>query len=211
MNIVYRAASITDFTCTVDLFLANMDLSVFTDSTDENILRAIATLFIAKDFQHANYICVASNDKQLCGVLLATVDVDTSQAPAFIFDATEWIEQSTARLQQSAEGRLVLKRMTPKDKPQSTVIERTMLAGCDADLLFFCSDANYRRQKIGSTLIQRFETHLALMGATKYKLESDNRCSYQYYDNNGFQRVTEEISHFNPSVEHYTYTKSLTI
>ncbi|WP_420230594.1 GNAT family N-acetyltransferase [Psychrobacter sp. ER1] len=79
----------------------------------------------------------------------------------------------------------------------------------DSELQFFCVDPNYRRHRIGAMLIQAFETYLVAQGADTYALHTDTLCTYQYYDNNGYQHVDEYPNHLNPQIMHYTYVKSL--
>ena len=73
MTIQYRRATPEDFAAIVDLFVVNMNLSVFTTATDKQVLKQLATLFLAKDCHHATFIQVAEYDDIICGVVIHVV------------------------------------------------------------------------------------------------------------------------------------------
>ena len=203
MTIQYRRATPEDFTAIVDLFIINMNLSVFTTATDKQALRQLATLFLAKDCHRATFIQVAEKDDIICGVVIGVTRDD--QHKALSFDAKSIIDQIEKNLLLSEQGRQILSDLQVK---QAAGAKRKKV-DFDSELQFFCVDPNYRRHRIGATLIQAFETYIIAQGATTYALHTDTLCTYQYYDNNGYQRVNQHPNHLNPQIMHYTYVKAL--
>lgn len=202
-TIQYRDAEPEDFTVIVDLFVSNMNLSVFTTATDDEALRQLATIFIAKDIHRATFMQVARCNDTLCGVIIGVAKNDTYRALAF--DNKPLIAQAKETLRLSVQGRQVLSDLQVKDE----ISARRRDIDFDSELQFFCVDANYRRHRIGATLIQTFEDYLIAKGAAAYSLHTDSLCTYQYYDNNGYQRVDQYPSPLNLQIEHYTYVKKL--
>ena len=202
-TIQYRDAVPEDFTAIVDLFVNNMNLSVFTTATDDEALRQLATLFLAKDFHSATFMQVAEFDGIICGVIIGVTKQDAHKALAF--DDKPLITQAKETLRLSVQGRQVLNDLQVKDEISARRQDRDF----DSELQFFCVDANHRRHHIGGTLIQAFEAYLIAQGVASYALHTDSLCTYQYYDNNGYQRVDQYPNPLNSQVEHYTYAKSL--
>ena len=213
MTIQYRCAVEDDFAAVVDLFVNNMDLSVFTTVTDKHALRQLATLFLAKDFHTANFMQVAEYDGTVCGVILGITK--NASHTALLFDDKPVIKQAKDTLRLSEQGRQVLSDLQVKDRQikdtqtKDTSETEEEKADFDSELQFFCVDHNYRRHRIGAKLIQAFEDYLIAQGATTYALHTDTLCTYQYYDNNGYQRVAQYPNHLNAQIEHYTYIKVL--
>ena len=203
MTIQYRRATPEDFTAIVDLFIINMNLSVFTTATDKQALRQLATLFLAKDCHRATFIQVAEKDDIICGVVIGVTRDD--QHKALSFDAKSIIDQIEKNLLLSEQGRQILSDLQVKEAAGA----KRKKVDFDSELQFFCVDPNYRRHRIGATLIRAFETYLVVQGATTYALYTDTLCTYQYYDNNGYQRIVQYPNHLNPQVMHYTYVKAL--
>ena len=203
MTIQYRRATPEDFTALVDLFIINMNLSVFTTATDKQALRQLATLFLAKDCHRATFIQVAEKDDIICGVVIGVTRDD--QHKALSFDAKSIIDQIEKNLLLSEQGRQILSDLQVKEAAGA----KRKKVDFDSELQFFCVDPNYRRHRIGATLIQAFETYIIAQGATTYALHTDTLCTYQYYDNNGYQRVNQHPNHLNPQIMHYTYVKAL--
>lgn len=214
----YRRAVKSDFAAIVDLFVQNMNLSVFTRVTDEHALRQLATLFLAKDFHSATFMQVAEYDGIVCGIIIGITKYDSHRA--LRFDENSVIKQAKETLRLSEQGRQVLSDLQTKDRQVKDMQIKDMQIkdtseteeekeDFDSKLQFFCVDHNYRRHRIGAKLIQAFEDYLIARGATAYALHTDTLCTYQYYDNNGYQRVAHYPNHLNPQIEHYTYTKVL--
>jgi GNAT superfamily N-acetyltransferase len=203
MTIQYRRATPEDFAAIVDLFVVNMNLSVFTTATDKQVLKQLATLFLAKDCHHATFIQVAEYDDIICGVVIGFTKEDSYKA--LPFDDKPIIDQIENKLRLSKQGRQVLSDLQKKE----TASAKRKTVNFDSELQFFCVDPNYRRHRIGATLIQAFETYLVAQGVTTYALHTDTLCTYQYYDNNGYQRVDEYPNHLNPQIMHFTYIKLL--
>lgn len=203
MTIRYRRATPEDFSAIVDLFVVNMNLSVFTSATDKRVLKQLATLFLAKDYHHATFIKVAEYGDIICGVVIGVTKQD--QYKALPFDDKPIIDQIENKLRLSEQGRQVLRELQEKE----TAGAKRKKIDFDSELQFFCVDPNYRRHRIGATLIQAFETYLIAQGADTYALHTDTLCTYQYYDNNGYQRVDQYPNHLNPQIMHYTYVKPL--
>ncbi|GHC31010.1 hypothetical protein GCM10010082_26570 [Kushneria pakistanensis] len=183
-----------------------MNVAIFTAVTDPEALRHMATLFLAKDFQKANYIQVAEVDETLCGVLIGTTE-KVSQS-ALEFNAEPWVEASEEALKRTAAGRQVLHDLEGSSDP-TLMPKSTVLSDCDSELVFFSSALGHRRCGIGSQLVRNFEAFLKACGARKYYLYSDSLCTYQFYDNNGYQRVEQKQNTFDPCIENYTYTKKV--
>lgn len=213
MTIQYRRAVKSDFAAIVDLFVQNMNLNVFTRVTDEHALRQLATLFLAKDFHSATFMQVAEYDGIVCGIIIGITKYDSHRV--LRFDENSVIKQAKETLRLSEQGRQVLSDLQIKDRQvKDTQIKATSetketRTDFDSELQFFCVDHNYRRHRIGAKLIQAFEDYLIARGATAYALHTDTLCTYQYYDNNGYQRVAHYPNHLNPQIDHYTYTKVL--
>ena len=203
MKIQYRRATPEDFTAIVDLFVVNMNLSVFTTATDKQFLKQLATLFLAKDCHHATFIQVAEYDNIICGVVIGVTKEDSYKA--LPFDDKPIIVQIEQKLGLSEQGQQVLIDLQKKE----TAGAKRKKVDFDSELQFFCVDPNYRRHRIGATLIQAFEAYLVAQDVDTYALHTDTLCTYQYYDNNGYQRVDEYPNHLNPQIMHYTYVKSL--
>lgn len=203
-NIQYRPATADDFTGVVDIFLASMNVAIFTAVTDPQALRHMAGLFLARDFQKAGYIQVAESGGTLCGVLIGTTD-KVSQ-PALEFDAVPWVNACEAALKQTPAGCQVLHDIKGSSDP-TLLSKSAALSDCDSELVFFSASPDYRRCGIGSQLVKNFEAFLKARGACKYYLYSDSLCTYQFYDSYGFQRVEKRQNDFNPDVDNYTYTR----
>ncbi|PYE38626.1 GNAT family N-acetyltransferase [Psychrobacter fozii] len=203
MTIQYRRATPEDFSAIVDLFVVNMNLSVFTSATDKRVLKQLATLFLAKDCHHATFIQVAEYGDIICGVVIGVTKQDPHKALSF--DEKPIIDQIEKKLSLSEQGQQVLKEL----REPETADTKWKNNNFDSELQFFCVDPNYRRHRIGATLIQAFETYLIAQGADTYALHTDTLCTYQYYDNNGYQRVNQYPNDLNPQIMHYTYVKSL--
>ena len=203
MTIQYRRATPEDFSAIVDLFVVNMNLSVFTTATDKRVLKQLATLFLAKDYHHATFIQVAEYGDIICGVVIGVTKQD--QYKALPFDDKPIIDQIESKLRLSEQGQQVLSDLQKKESAGA----KRKKVDFDNELQFFCVDPNYRRHRIGATLIQVFETYLMAQGVTTYALHTDTLCTYQYYDNNGYQRVDQYPNHLNPQIMHYTYVKPL--
>jgi|26BtaG_2_1085354.scaffolds.fasta_scaffold00787_12 GNAT superfamily N-acetyltransferase len=203
MTIQYRRATPEDFTAIVDLFVVNMNLSVFTTATDKQVLKQLATLFLAKDCHHATFIQVAEYDDIICGVVIGVTKEDSYKA--LPFDDEPIIVQIEQKLGLSEQGQQVLSDLQKKESAGA----KRKKVDFDNELQFFCVDPDYRRHHIGATLIQAFETYLIAQDANTYALHTDTLCTYQYYDNNGYQRVDQYSNDLNPQIMHYTYVKSL--
>ena len=203
MTIQYRRATPKDFAAIVDLFVVNMNLSVFTTATDKQVLKQLATLFLAKDCHYATFIQVAEYDDIICGVVIGNTRQDPHKALSF--DDKPIIDQIENKLGLSEQGRQVLSDLQKKESAGA----KRKTVDFDSELQFFCVDPDYRRHRIGATLIQAFETYLVAQGVTTYALHTDTLCTYQYYDNNGYQRVDEYPNHLNPQIMHFTYIKLL--
>lgn len=203
MTVQYRCATPEDFSAIVDLFVVNMNLSVFTSATDKRVLKQLATLFLAKDYHHATFIQVAEYGDIICGVVIGVTKQDPYKA--LLFDDKPIIDQIENKLRLSDQGRQVLSDLQKKE----TTGAKRKTVNFDSELQFFCVDPDYRRHRIGATLIQAFETYLVAQGVTTYALHTDTLCTYQYYDNNGYQRVDEYPNHLNPQIMHFTYIKLL--
>ncbi|AIW19545.1 GNAT family N-acetyltransferase [Vibrio coralliilyticus] len=202
-KIHYRNATVKDFKAVVDMFASNLDFGVFTSVKDEETHYHLATIFTANDFFNGNFIKIAEYNGHVCGVLIGSTSMTPDKALAFERETV--INKAKAKLQMSASGRKLLCDMNNKQK-QANVENHY---NCDSELLFFCVDKNYRRNHIGSTLMQSFENFLIEKGAQGYFLYTDTQCSFQYYENNGYQRVRSHLNKFNPRVKHYTYIKTL--
>ena len=203
MTIQYRRATPEDFTAIVDLFVVNMNLSVFTTATDKQVLKQLAILFLAKDCHRATFIQVAEYDDIICGVVIGVTKEDSYKA--LPFDDEPIIVQIEQKLGLSEQGQQVLIDLQKKE----TAGAKRKKVDFDSELQFFCVYPDYRRHRIGATLIQAFETYLVAQGADTYALHTDTLCTYQYYDNNGYQRVDEYPNHLNPQIMHFTYIKLL--
>jgi len=203
MTIQYRRATPEDFAAIGDLFVVNMNLSVFTTATDKQILKQLATLFLAKDCHRATFIQVAEYDDIICGVVIGVTKQDPHKALSF--DDKPIIDQIENKLRLSEQGRQVLSDLQKKE----TAGAKRKTVNFDSELQFFCVDPKYRRHRIGATLIQTFETYLVAQGADTYALHTDTLCTYQYYDNNGYQRVDQYPNDPNPQIINYTYSKVL--
>ncbi|CAM3488165.1 hypothetical protein GCM10016272_08750 [Psychrobacter glaciei] len=203
MTIRYRCATPEDFSAIVDLFVVNMNLSVFTSATDKRVLKQLATLFLAKDYHHATFIKVAEYDDIICGVVIGITKQDPHKALSF--DDKPIIDQIENKLSLSEQGRQVLRDLQEKEAAST----KRKTVNFDNELQFFCVDPDYRRHRIGATLIQAFETYLIAQSVTTYALHTDTLCTYQYYNNNGYQRVDQYPNHLNPQIMHYTYIKAL--
>lgn len=206
MNIEYRSASATDFDAIVEIFLANMNLSIFTSSTDKEALRNLAVMFLANDFRNASYIQIAQCNDEICGVLIGVTR--TISTKALVFDSKPLVKQAKANLRSSDQGVQVLSDLAKNKSPMSPE-DDSVTSDCDSELVFFSTNAKYRRHKIGSTLVASFEAFLRQCHAKKYFVFSDSLCTYQYYDNNGYDRVSTRQNTFNPAVENYTYVKDV--
>ncbi|WP_296206797.1 GNAT family N-acetyltransferase [Psychrobacter sp. UBA3480] len=180
-----------------------MNLSVFTSATDKRALKQLATLFLAKDCHHATFIQVAEYGDIICGVVIGVTKEDPHKA--LLFDNKPIIDQIENKLRLSDQGRKVLSDLQKKE----TAGAKRNKVNFDSELQFFCVDPDYRRHRIGATLNQAFETYLVAQGAVTYALHTDTLCTYQYYDNNGYQRVDEYPNHLNPQIMHFTYIKLL--
>ena len=183
-----------------------MNLSIFTSSTDKDALRNLAVIFLANDFRNASYIRVAECHGEVCGVLIGITRAVPTKA--LDFDSKPLVKQAKANLRGFDEGVKVLSDLTKNNGPMPAS-NNSAISDCDSELVFFSTNAKYRRHKIGSTLIAGFEAFLQECNAKKYFLYSDSLCTYQYYDNNGFQRVEKKQNTFNPAVENYTYVKGV--
>lgn len=207
MNIEYRNASADDFNGAIEIFVSSMDHSVFTKATDKDVLRSMAAISLAKDFHTVDYIRIAECDKKLCGVLIGTTNVVST--PALFFDHESIIKNAKEKLSKSEEGRMVLAEMKQNDEKNEYAAESTAVSDCDGELVFFAIDEKYRRHKIGSILIKRFEEYLKECGVKRYFLHTDSQCTYQYYESNKYERVKKKKSTFKSFTEHYTYVKEL--
>lgn len=213
MTIQYRCAVIEDFAAIVDLFVNNMDLSVFTTVNDKLALRQLATIFLAKDCHRATFVQVAEYNGVICGVIIGV----TKGTPhkALLFNLESIIKQAEDGLRLSKQGRQVLSDLQVKDRQvkdtqtKDTSETEEEKVDFDSELQFFCVNQNYRRYRIGTMLIRAFEDYLIMQGATTYALHTDTLCTYQYYENNGYQRVDQYPNYLRPQVEHYTYIKAL--
>lgn len=208
MTIQYRCAVIEDFAAIVDLFVDNMDLSVFTTVNDKLALRQLATIFLAKDCHRATFIQVAEYNGIICGVIIGV----TKGAPhkALLFNHKSIIKQAENGLRLSKQGRQVLSDLQVKDRQtKDAASTQRKDIDFDSELQFFCVNQNYRRYRIGTILMRAFEDYLITQGATTYALHTDTLCTYQYYENNGYQRMDQYPNHLRPQVEHYTYIKAL--
>ncbi len=103
MNIQYRPASADDFARVVDIFVTNMNVAIFTAVTDQTALRDMAIMFLAKDFQNADYLQVAECNDTLCGVLIGTTD--RASHKAVDLDAEPLVKHAHEALTQSVAGR----------------------------------------------------------------------------------------------------------
>lgn len=204
MTVQYRCATKNDFAAIVDLFINNMNLSVFTTVTDPCALRQLATIFLAKDCDRASFIQVAEYDSVVCGVIIG-VTQDAPQTALSCFDSDSVIGQAKAKLRLSGQGRQILTDLQAKEATRAQQKDMDF----DSELQFFCVDQNYRRHRIGAVLMQAFENYLITQGVTSYALHTDTLCTYQYYDNNGYQRVNQYPNRLNAQIEHYTYIKAL--
>lgn len=202
-DIIYRKATQQDFAIIAGIFATNMDLSVFTTVKDTGALYHFACLFIANDFMRSSFVEVAEHDGKLCGVVMGSTTMTHDKA--VVFDHKALSTKAKAALQQTKNGQQVLRDLNTF----KTSFDHTRDSDADSELLFFFVDKHYRRNNIGSKLIRSFEYHLTKLNANGYSLHTDTRCSYQYYENNGYQRVSTHNNIFNPEIEHYTYIKSI--
>lgn len=208
MTIQYRCAVIEDFAAIVDLFVDNMDLSVFTTVNDKLALRQLATIFLAKDCHRATFMQVAEYNGIICGVIIGF----TKGAPhkALLFNHESIIKQAEDGLRLSKQGRQVSSDLQVKDRQVKDTSEtEEEKVDFNSELQFFCVNQTYRHYRIGTILMRAFEDYLITQGATTYALHTDTLCTYQYYENNGYQRVDQYPNHLRPQVEHYTYIKAL--
>ncbi|GAF56676.1 hypothetical protein JCM18901_2419 [Psychrobacter sp. JCM 18901] len=106
MTIQYRRATPEDFAAIVELFIVNMNLSVFTTATDKQVLKQLATLFLAKDCHYATFIQVAEYDDITCGVVIGVTKEDSYKA--LPFDDEPIIVQIEQKLGLSEQGQQVL-------------------------------------------------------------------------------------------------------
>tara|TARA_B110000438_G_C15529038_1_gene527619 strand:+ start:325 stop:735 length:411 start_codon:yes stop_codon:yes gene_type:complete len=113
MTIQYRRATPEDFAAIVDLFVVNMNLSVFTTATDKQVLKQLATLFLAKDCHHATFIQVAEYGDIICGVVIGITRQDPHKALSF--DDKPIIDQIENKLRLSDQGRQVLSDLQKKE------------------------------------------------------------------------------------------------
>lgn len=202
MHVHYRKASQQDFETITDILATNIDLSVFTSVRDKDALAHLATIYIANDFKSSTFIEIAEHDEKICGIILGSTTLTNEKAVEFDYEAA--VKKAKATLQTTASGQQVL-----SDLKQQKLLSQTVEHDCDSKLLFFCVDKKYRRHQIGTTLIHAFEKYLSNLNAKGYSLHTDTNCSYQYYENNGYQRIETCINRFDPQVEHYTYIKIL--
>ncbi|MCG6227361.1 GNAT family N-acetyltransferase [Vibrio furnissii] len=202
-HIHYRKAVQQDFETIAGMFAANMDLSVFTSVRDADALEHLATIFVAGDFMRSTFIEIAEHDGKICGVILGSTRLTREKAVEFDYKGV--VKQAKTALQTTAAGQQVLRELKQQQKSFGQMPEHD----CDSELLFFCVDNNYRRHQIGTTLVNAFEHYLSNMNAKGYSLHTDNKCSYQYYEKNGYQRIDTRTNSYDPQVEHYTYIKTL--
>lgn len=202
-HIHYRKAVGHDFDTIADMFAANMDLSVFTSVTDTDALKHLATVLAAGDFMRSTFTEIAEHDGEMCGVILGSTRM--TREKAVTFDYPGIVKKAKAALKETAEGQQVLRDLKQQQASFGQMPEHDF----DSELLFFCVDKSYRRHQIGKTLVNAFENYLSSMGVKGYFLYSDSKCSYQYYENNGYRRIDTSVNGLDPQVEHYTYTKAL--
>ena len=151
----------------------------------------------------STFIQVAEYDDITCGVVIGVTKEDSYKA--LPFDDKPIIVQIEQKLGLSEQGQQVLIDLQKKE----TAGAKRKTVDFDSKLQFFCVDPDYRRHRIGATLIQAFEAYLVAQGVTTYALHTDTLCTYQYYDNNGYQRVNQYPNHLNPQIMHFTYIKLL--
>lgn len=202
-DILYRKATQQDFATIAGIFATNMDLSVFTTVKDTEALYHFACLFIANDFMRSSFVEVAEHDGKVCGIVMGATTMTHDKE--VVIDHKAISKQAKAALQQTKNGQQVLRDL----KAFKSSFDHNGKNDADSELLFFFVDKHYRRNHIGSTLMCSFENHLTKLNAKGYSLHTDTRCSYQYYENNGYQRVSIHHNPFDPKVEHYTYIKML--
>ncbi|WP_114786609.1 GNAT family N-acetyltransferase [Vibrio tetraodonis] len=202
MNIHFRAANTTDFDNVVELYVNNMNLSAFTKATCISDLRNLAILHLAQDFHKANMITVAQHQGKICGVLMAT-STNTNQV-AIHFDPEPRLTKAYLALEGTLQGQQIL-----AERQDNTPANHDNEYEDHSKLLLICIDNKYRRQKLGSQLIEQYEAFLRQLGVNQYQLVSDSLCTYQYYDANGYTRIKQEINTFNPGVTRFIYTKNV--
>ncbi|MCG3731624.1 GNAT family N-acetyltransferase [Vibrio cincinnatiensis] len=198
----YRKAVEQDFETIANMFATNMDLSVFTSVKDTDTLKHLATIFVAGDVMRSTFTEIAEHDGKICGVILGSTRMTHEKAVEFDYKGI--VKQTKVALQTTASGQQLLRELKQQQKSFGQMPEHD----CNSELLFFCVDNHYRRHQIGTTLVKAFECYLSDMNAKGYSLHTDNKCSYQYYEKNGYQRIDTRKSIYNPQVEHYTYIKT---
>ncbi|NOH70511.1 GNAT family N-acetyltransferase [Vibrio pectenicida] len=204
MNIHFRTAKATDFDNVVELYVNNMDLRALTKATCKSEFHSLAILNLAQDFYKANMIMVAECKSEICGVIIAT-SAQTNQV-AISFDPAPRLQKANMALKNTPQGQRILAERQDKLTSYHHKIQED---DGNSELLLICIDKKFRRQKIGSQLIEQYEAFLRQLGVNKYRLVSDNLCTYQYYDTNGYDCVKQEESAFNPDVTRFIYTKNV--
>lgn len=158
----------------------------------------------------ANYAKVALINNHVAGFLVARVDLlPVSQAPHLLKEYEALVKANTA----TKDGRLFNDYAELFDSVNRKLRENYN-GSLGSEIIYFCTDPEYRSLGAGSALIQDYLGILKRNGEKNVYVHTDSTCNIAFYERLGFTRqgkLTAYAPLRNSEIDFYLYTYALNL
>ena len=197
MSIQIKELRTSDYEKAIDFTLIGMHFDAFFEKGSE-LARDYAESFWYDELVKSNEIIAAYDENdEFAGVLLAEIyDKEQSEKPSI----------PESYLQKQMSNPVFSEFDGEYDRVNSEMLSNYRDGNkVDGELCLFAVDPNRKGQGIGSILLAEFEKRAKGKNIFLY---TDSNCTYQFYENRGFERVDErEIQLGEAALSCYLYHK----
>lgn len=154
------------------------------------LLNSALEMYLRDRLLVSTWTRVAEQNGRVIGVIMGQVTGEPPLSGAFVNRIRKRAHQARIALASRAERKMLMQFFAFDDVcvqlaqscPISLANELTLLA----------VDSSARGSGVGRALYQQFLEHLCEQGRTEFHLYTDSTCTFQFYENQGMTRVTEQ-------------------
>lgn len=181
MNIKIKPLQKKDYSKAISYAITGMHFDCYLDNPF--LLKLYGRYFWYLELGRATQVIAAYNGDNLVGILLASMAAEKKAKPSMLQNAYVKVFDFIQRTfykdgvgsydEANAE---MFKAFSASHKP-------------DGEICFLAADPNSKIKGVGTLLLQELEKREA---GKRIYLYTDNNCTYQFYENRGFERVGEK-------------------
>lgn len=195
-NITLRTLTKKDYPYIEDIIRRTWKYDSLT--ADPKDAKHMARLYLRSCMSRATFSCVAAEDENVLGVILAN---SKKSAPKFSIKGTLSQLLAVLLLFTTKTGRKLGKFFNRFDDTDTQLLKNCGQT-FDGEICFFAMDENSRGKGVGKQLFSSALEYLRKEEAGSFYLFTDSSCTYQFYEKRGMQRLGEKVLTFQPFTDY---------